>query len=45
MRVDGSVKRLEKRYSGCILGEMAFFLGKKRHCSLLADEDDTEIIE
>ena len=41
MGIDGRIKRLEKRYGGTIVGEMAFFQKKTRHISLVAGEDDT----
>ena len=43
--IGGGMKRLEKRYHGTIFSEMAFFLHKKRHCSFIADQDETVIFE
>jgi CRP-like cAMP-binding protein len=38
-------KRVEKRYQGNVIGEMAFFLKAPRSESIVADEDDTVVYE
>eukprot|EP01051_Picozoa_sp_SAG22_P006810 SAG22_NODE_459_length_10228_cov_9.593642_7_plen_976_part_00 len=44
---DGMVgrKRIEKRYAGTVIGEMSFFLKTPRHDSIIADEDNTVMVE
>lgn len=42
---DGTETRVEKRYRGNVVGEMAFFLKAPRTAHIIADEDDTVLYE